>query len=70
MILAPLLAFVLVPLASLVKAQDIIDFEDGIHNVTSIVGTWSSQSRSVMTGPVSRVCLFPDTMLTSARRIS
>jgi hypothetical protein len=52
MILTPLLTVVLVSLASLVRAQD-IDFEDGIHNATSIVGTWSSQSRAVITGPVS-----------------
>ena len=53
MILTPLLAVVVASLAGLSKAQD-IDFEDGIHNATSIVGTWSSQSRSVLTGPVSK----------------
>ncbi|KAH6912720.1 ROT1 protein [Coprinopsis sp. MPI-PUGE-AT-0042] len=51
MILTPLLTVVFVSLASLVKAQEDIDFEDGIHNVTSIVGTWTSQSRAVITGP-------------------
>lgn len=50
MILTPLLAVVVASIASLSKAQD-IDFEDGIHNATSIVGTWSSQSQSVFTGP-------------------
>lgn len=50
MILTPLLAVVVASLASLSNAQD-IDFEDGIHNATSIVGTWTSQSRSVLTGP-------------------
>lgn len=50
MILTPLLAVVVASLAGLSKAQD-IDFEDGVHNATTIVGTWSSQSRSVLTGP-------------------
>jgi hypothetical protein len=54
MIFKPLLTVVLAALAQFVNAQDdggdiVYDAE---HNATSIVGTWSSQSGAVTTGPV------------------
>lgn len=57
MILTPLLTVVLASLAQLTVAQ--LDDQgpivfDAEHNATSIVGTWSSGSQAVSTGPVSR----------------
>ncbi|TFK74723.1 hypothetical protein BDN72DRAFT_628457 [Pluteus cervinus] len=49
MILSPLLCLVLAFLAPLINAQAIV--YDAIHNATSLVGTWSSGSRAVSTGP-------------------
>ena len=40
----------LLALAPLVAPQQIVF--DSIHNATSIVGTWSSGSKHVVTGPV------------------
>ncbi|KAF8635882.1 hypothetical protein AX15_000063 [Amanita polypyramis BW_CC] len=51
-------------LASLVYAQNIV--YDAVHNATSIVGTWSSGSKTVMTGsgfanPINRTFTYPPT---------
>lgn len=53
MILTPLLGLVLAVLAPLAYSQDIK--YDAPHNATSIIGTWSSGSKAVMTGAVSEL---------------
>lgn len=56
MILGHFVALVLASLAALpshVSAQDIV--YDAEHNATTIVGTWSSGSKAVVTGSVSAV---------------
>lgn len=53
----PFVALVLASLAPAVIAQDIV--YDVAHNATSIVGTWSSGSRAVVTGPVSGLGFSP-----------
>lgn len=55
MILTPLLTVALASLAQFATAQ--LDTNGPIkydleHNATAIVGTWSSQSNAVLTGPV------------------
>jgi hypothetical protein len=50
MILTPLIGLVLASLAPSVFSQ--IQY-DSIHNVTPIVGSWSSGSKAVLTGAVS-----------------
>jgi hypothetical protein len=39
-------------LAPAAQAQDVIQF-DQAHNASPIIGTWSTGSRAVLTGPVS-----------------
>ena len=51
MILTPLIGLVLAFLAPSAFSQD-IQF-DAQHNATSIIGTWSSGSKAVVTGAVS-----------------
>lgn len=48
--LTPLVALALASFSQQVVAQDQIVF-DAIHNSTSIVGTWASGSKAVVTGP-------------------
>lgn len=48
--LTPLVALALASFSQQVVAQDQIVF-DAIHNATSIVGTWASGSKAVLTGP-------------------
>lgn len=51
--LTTLLLLAISPVFAQGDIGDPIDFEDGIHNVTAIWGTWSSGSKQVLTGPVS-----------------
>jgi hypothetical protein len=60
MVLASLLT-VLLALAFIgtTSAQDAQIVYDSIHNATSIVGTWSSGAKNVLTGPVSFLLIRP-----------
>ena len=51
MILASLFTLVLASFIGPTSSQQIV--YDAIHNATTIVGTWSSGAKNVLTGPVS-----------------
>lgn len=58
--------FLLTSLAQMVAGQNIV--YDAEHNATTIIGTWSSGSRNVQTGPVCRIpCVLSATSLTVCR---